>query len=493
MIRKPLLCLFLAYALAASQNLWASAARVNALGGLSLVVEDETVDLNPFVLGNPAGLVLLPSKSRLDLAGEYFYENQSTASFHRTYAGSIDNLDTNTVNYQGLLFFPTDRWGVQLDGDYLYSEGSTNSGLGTQGNNRTRGLLRTAYDFGPFVLGAEFNPSQTTSPLAPQQTGGGAVVSGTDTTTALPVNAGLLACFPGDAGPKQDRFEIGGVYSNQLTPPKEEADLNVIPTSASTPSPVTATFSDTNAQVFGPEAYFEIPGSLQIAVLSRFAQFSTNLQETSPDTLLVPTPVNYKYDDGSIMALTGLFKSSSPLVKGLNLKLGGFLVYSNSNETFYDLGGSTTSTSTAQSLSAQVGAGVERFDDFTVGLQAALQNVTGANHNASGADTGDTGYLSYSLSLGGERWLSKHWAFRMGLVYQNQYNSGNVPYSTFFYGIAPGTRLINTVITTGAGFKDDGIYADWVFTFGQPTQDGGGPSAFATQLGTQLAFGVLFN
>lgn len=494
MNRKPLLCLLLTYGLMAGQCLWASEVRLDATGGLSLVMDDEVADLNPFVIGNPAGLALLPSKSRLDLSGDYFYENQSTIAFHRTYAGSLDSLQSNTVNYQGLLLFPTDRWGVQLDGDYLYSETDLSNGLLAQSNNRARGLLRTAYDFGPFVLGAEFAPSQTVSPLSIQQTGGGVVVSGTDTATVLPVNGGLLVCFPSaDPGPKQERFQIGGIYGNQLTPPKEEADLNIIPTSASTPSPVTVIFSDPNAQVFGPEAYFEIPDSLQIAVISRFAQFSTNLQETSPDTTLVPAPVNFKYDDGSQMTLTGIFKSSSPLVRGLNLKLGAFLAYSNFNQNFYDSGGNVTSTSTQQNLSAQVGAGVERFDDFTVGLQAALQDVTGANHDSSGNDTGDTGYLDYSLSLGGERWLSKHWAFRIGLAYQNQYNSGTLPYGTFFYGVAPGNRLISTIITTGAGFKDQGIYADWAFTFGQPTLDGGGPNAFATQVGTQLAFGVLFN
>src|SRR5579871_195203 len=419
MNRKPLLCFFLAGGLVTAPDLWASDARVNAAGGLSLVMEDEVVSINPFTVGNPAGLSLLPPKSRLDLSGTYVFENEAEDRFQRTYAGSLQDLQSNGVNYQGLILFPTDRWGVQLNGDYLYTEGPAGSRLNTDGNNRLRGLLRTAYNFGPFALGAEFTPSQTTSPIAAQATGGGQIVSGNDTATALSVNGGLLACFPADPGPKQDRFEIGGVYSNQLTAPQDEVDLNVVPTSLSTPSPVTATFTDTNAQVFGPEAYFESPGSLQAAVVSRFAQVSTQLQENSPNALLVPNPVNYKFDDVSQMVLSGIFKSSSPLGAGVNLKLGGFLSYSNLNSNFYGSTGATASTATQQNFLAQVGTGVERTGDFTVGFQAALLSVTGANHDASGTDTGDTGFLDYSFALGGERWLSKPWAFRMGLAYHN--------------------------------------------------------------------------
>ena len=477
----------------ASQCLWASDARINAVGGLSLVMDDEFYALNPFTIGNPAGLVTLPSKSRFDLSGDYFYEDQAAVSFHRTYAGAVGSLDNNTVKYKGLIFFPTDRWGVQLDGDYLYTETDLSNGLLASSNGRVRGLLRTAYDFGPFVLGAEFAPSQTVSPLSIQQTGGGAVVSGTDTTTDLAVNGGLLACFPADPGPKQDRFEIGGVYGNQLAPPKEEADLSVIPTSATTPSPVTATFTGTTAQVIGPEAYFEIPGSLQLAAISRIVQFSTNLQETSPDTVLVPKPLDFKINDGSGLDLIGAFKSSSALLKGLNLKLGGLVSYGTVLQNSYNQAGNTTSTVNQQTLKAQIGTGVERPDDFTVGLQAALQSVTGTNQDSSGNSLGSTGYLTYSFAFGGERWLSKHWAFRMGLTYENQYNNGTAPYSAFFYPVGPGIRVINTTITTGFGFKDQGVYADWLFAYGQPSQDGGGPSSFATQLGTQLSFGVLFD
>lgn len=470
--------------------LWASDARVDATGGLSLVIDDDNYQAIPFIVGNPAGLALIPSKSRLDVSGNYFFENETADQFQRHYVGNVGTLDVNTVNYQGLILFPTDRWGVQLDADYLYTEGQAISGLNAQGNNRLRGLLRTAYDFGPFVLGAEFTPSQTTSPLSNQPLGGGQLVSGTDTNNSRTINGGLLACFPGDPRPQEDRFEIGGIYGNQLTPAQDVVDLNIVPTPSAAPIPITATFTDTNAQVFGPEIYFESPGSLQIAVVSRFAQFTSQLGESDPATVIQP----YKTGDGSEMDLTGVFKSSSPLGRKLNFKAGGLVSFASQNQNSYNSTGSTTSTSTQQNLQAQVGAGIESIGDFTVGMQAALQTVSGSQVTPSGTDLGDTGYMAYSVAFGGERWLSKHWAFRMGLAYQNQFNNGNIPYTTFYFpAMDPDVRLISTIITLGLGFKDNGFYLDGELSYGEPTRDGGGPSDFATQVGTQLAAGVMFD
>lgn len=197
MIRKSLLFFsLLSCGLSAEWSLWASEARVNAAGGLSLVMEDEVDDINPFVLGDPAGLALLPPKDRFDLSGEYFYETESEDQFQRHYAGTVGDLASDTVNYKGLILFPTDRWGVQLNSDYLYTEGQAASTFNSLGNNRVRGLFRTAYRFGPLALGAELTPSQTTSPLAAQPINASEITSGSDTTTSWAVKGGLLACFP---------------------------------------------------------------------------------------------------------------------------------------------------------------------------------------------------------------------------------------------------------------------------------------------------------
>jgi hypothetical protein len=486
--------LLLGPGLLAVPTLWASEARVSAAGGLSLVMEDEVYDINPFVLGDPAGLAFLPPKERLDLSGEYFYENDAADQFERHYAGTLGNMADDTVNYKGLILFPTDRWGVQLNGDYLYTEGQAESNFNSIGNNRVRGLLRTAYRFGPFALGAELAPSQTTSPLAGQPLGTSEITSGSDTSTAWGVNGGLLACFPSDPGPHQDRFEIGGIYGNQLTAPQDTVDLNIIPNGSLASSPLTAIVTESTDQTIGPEAYFESPGTFQAAVITRFIQVTSNLQLSSPNILLVPQTLNYKADDTSAAVLAAVFKSATPLDGGLNWRNGGLVTLSNSTQNSYDPSGAPVSTLNQQNLEAQVGTGVEKPGDFTVGLQASLQTVSGTDKDSLGNGLGDTGYLVYSFSMGGERWITKQWAFRMGLAYQNQFNSGNVPYSTFYLpAMDPGVRLITTIITVGAGFKDEGFYGDWEFSYGQPTRYGGDPSAFATQVGTQLALGVAFN
>ncbi|HET9870219.1 MAG TPA: hypothetical protein VFR02_06980, partial [bacterium] len=72
MKKAPLLAIFILF-LGQSISL-ASDTRVDSMGGLSLVATDEVDDINPFILGNPAGLALLPAQSRLDVAGEWIKE-----------------------------------------------------------------------------------------------------------------------------------------------------------------------------------------------------------------------------------------------------------------------------------------------------------------------------------------------------------------------------------------------------------------------------------
>ncbi len=486
-------CFFLVLIILLTKIATASEVRVNATGGLSLVMEDEVYDLNPFTVGNPAGLALLAPQNRLDASAQWFSESETADHFQRNYFGTMGDMTNNTINYNGLIYFPMNRWAIQADADYLYTEGQDNLGLDTQGNNRTRELLRTAYNFGPVVLGTELAPTQTVNPLADQFINGGEILSGQDNSSAMSLDNGLLLCFPADPGPQQERFEIGGIYDYQLQSPLQTLQFNLIPTGFTNPSSETGTLTGTTYQTFGPEAYFNSPGSLQATVVTRFANYSTSYQTDSSNPNLV-TPA-YQIISGSETEVVGAFKNSLPLPQGLRIKTGGLLSIESSRQNSFNAAGTTATDENQQTLQVEAGVGLENPGNFTIGLQASLQNVSGTSVNAAGNNIGDTGYETYSISIGGERWLSKQWAFRMGVIYQNQYNSGNQPYTTFFLpGLDPSVRLETTTLTAGAGFKEGGFYGDLTFSYGQPVRDGSDSTdAFATQIGAQLATGILFN
>ncbi len=490
--RRFYICLFLL--LCSAQTALASEARVNAAGGLSLVMDDDVYTINPFVVGDPAGLVLISPATRLDVKAQWFGETESLDNFERNYAGTISDLTGKTLTYKGLIFFPTDRWAVQVDADYLYTEGAITSGLETAGNNRTRQLLRTAYNFGPVVLGTELMPIQSFSPVTDQFIGGGEIVSGEDKSSSWSLNSGLLVCFPENPAPQQERFKIGGVYSYQLHAPLETAYLNIIPTGFSVASPVTATLTGTTARNFGPEIYFDVPGSFQAVLVAHFADVGITTQILSPNAVLAPDPSAYKSDDGSSMNVLGALKCVLP-VGGLRVKSGGLLSFSSGELNVLSRAGTVLASTDLWSLEARAGAGIEEVDQFTIGFQASIQSWGGTIFDASGNNIGNNGFLDYSLFFGGENWIKKDWAIRMGFGFENQFNSGNQPASTFFWpSFSPGVRLLTNTITLGTGYKDKGLYSDLTLSYGHPSRyDSNDPRAFAQQVGVQWAMGVFFN
>lgn len=489
---RTLLCCSIILLSLTTGILWASEVRVDSVGGLSLVLDDETVAINPFTFGDPAGLALLPPKNRLDATLDWFYENEMPDNFQRHYFGTVGEITSNTVNYNGLILFPTDRWAVQADGDYLYSEGLSTAGLEAQGVNRTRELLRTAYNFGPVAAGIELAPTQTTSPLAAQAIGSAQAVSGRDTETTSSLNGSLLVCFP-SASPRGDRLEIGGGYSYQINAPLDTVGLSVIPSGSSTAFPVTATTTASKFQSFGPEVYFDSPGSMQAAVACRILNFSDSFDEVSPNSSLLLSSSPFTSNTGSLTDLVGALKNAFPLSGGLNLKTGAALEVLSSTQNSYDPNGATASTQTLEDWKAQAGVGVEQPGDYTVGIQASVENTNGSNLDGAGNNLGNTNFTAFTTALGGEKWLSPQWAFRVGIAYLNQFNGGDVPYTTFFLpNIDPGVRLETTTLTAGLGFKDTWFYTDLGFSYGQPVRDGSSAGAFAVQIGADWAAGILF-
>src|ERR1035441_7911592 len=137
----------------------ASENRVDATGGLTTLLEDETTDLDLFLDGNPAGLVLLNTRDRLDLSGEWLYSAQEGpwGAHQQQILTTIPRYTDNPIKYEGLMLFPDPHWALQVLGDYFSSQGVsiTNYSADTQALTDYQQLVRTAYDFGFGAVGLE--------------------------------------------------------------------------------------------------------------------------------------------------------------------------------------------------------------------------------------------------------------------------------------------------------------------------------------------------
>jgi hypothetical protein len=478
--------------LLSAPSAFASEARVNAAGGLLLIFDDEVYSLTPFTLGNPAGLALIPSTSRFDIKGQYLHENDDSLGTTRGYFGTLGSaLDSKVISYNGLILFLDNHWAVQMDADYLYAQGQPAINLDTNGNNRTRELFRTAYNFGFATLGVEVAPTQVFSPIPDQFISPGEVVSGEEHSDAWTLNSGLLASFPENPKPKDERLYVGGLYGFQMTQPVDKFSLNIIPTGFSTTSPVTATFTGTKTQSFGPEVYFDSPGSMQLGLLARFVDFALNLDMESPNGLLVPSPGSFKYEDGSGYELIGVTKMALPLPGTSKLRTGALLTFSSSDFNNYQQGGGIQAEGNQWSWQATTGAGIENPDHFTLGFQASIEQKGGNTFDASGNSLARSGYLDYGFNFGVEKWADAHWALRTGFAYRNEINSGDQTVSTLYWPvIGSGVRLITNTFSAGVGFKDKGFYMDLTGSYGQAKQWNSTYDIFGNQLWGQWALGV---
>lgn len=114
----------------------ADQATVQALGNVSLVLEDETTTLSLFNLGNPAGAAFRPAQSRLDLtlqAGQKLASEEFTTSpvdiiestpniTSYVFGNTIDAFGTTVTVAQSKLFFPNlDQHGNTLPAGTLFS------------------------------------------------------------------------------------------------------------------------------------------------------------------------------------------------------------------------------------------------------------------------------------------------------------------------------------------------------------------------------------
>ena len=422
----PLLRLLLLVGLALTSSAgWASETRVDSAGGLTTILDDETDTLDLFLDGNPAGLVLLNTRERLDLSAEWSYSDQEGpwGSNKQQVFTTIPRYTDAPIKYEGLMFFPDPHWAVQVLGDVFTNQGVSiaNYSNNTETSSQYRGLVRAAYALPFAALGVEILDVESDKAFDPglynPYVG---LASGAGGQNQTLVKAGFITTFPDRTSPQDPRWEAGAYFQTQLGSSLLNQNLSLfyLNSPAFTANQVT-TWDD--YYVWGAELLYELPSVLKIRFSAALTDSDNDFEQTVPYTSPYFSSLNkfhsYQYQ---AMNTTAAFRLTLPFSETENLKLGGALSGFFYNQDFLRTAGTVYDNKDRQQIVTSFGIGLENPKDYTMGLQWKSQSYTSGNDSINNPGTVSTvsaaDYAYYQLAFGGERWVSSTWAFRLGLV-----------------------------------------------------------------------------
>ncbi len=444
--------------------LFASESRVDSAGGLTTVIDDETNNGDLFLDGNPAGLVLLATHDRFDLAGQWTYLNSQPAApgaLQQSFS-TIPRLNNDgVIKYEGLMVFPDPHWAFQVAGDFLYPQGQVEGNYlaDTYSTHQYRSLLRAAYNSGPFAFGLEVSNTESDDTIDPGLfTPYIGQSEGSNSNNFTRVRAGVISIFPENEDRDSPRWEVGGVFETSIGADNTDSDLDRFYLG----SPVVnlqQTSSLTQYYYFGPEVYYDIPGRLLLKfysfVTNNYNTFSQSVNPTSAGFLNSSTYVNLQFQS---MNNFGTFRLTLPLSDKENLKLTGSFQAILTNSDFLGTGENVTSNQNRQQFNGALGVGLESPGDYSWGLQFITQGYVHDDQVISTNNLTATDYVLYQLALGGEKWLSSHVALRGGMVIEEDIYSQSV-----------NLDVLQTLLTTGLGYEDKGMKLDGKFILGPET------------------------
>ncbi len=464
---KTIIRIFLVLWLGAAfalRPLLASETRVDAAGGLTTVIDDETDNGDLFLDGNPAGLVLLDTHDRFDLAGQWSYLNSQPAgpgALQQSFSTDPRLSNDNLIRYQGLMVFPDPHWAFQVAGDFLNLQGQVPSNYfgDSYSTNQYRELIRAAYNSGPFAFGLEISNNESDNDYDPglftQYVGQS---SGSNSENKTRVRAAFISIFPENLDKESGRWEVGGVFETTLG--ADNTNFRGERFYLGSPAfNLQQTVSVDQYYFFGPEVYYNLPGRL----LLKFYSFVTNdysrfTQTATPTAAGFPDLSPYTNTQYQAMNNVGVFRLSFPLSDKQNLKLGGSFQTFLYNIAFLGTGENVTTSENRQQISGTLGIGLESPDDYTWGLQFTTQSYVYDAQTVSTNLLTATDYDFYQLALGGEKWLSPQWALRGGLILEEDVYSQSV-----------NVDILATSVTAGLGYEDKGMKLDGKFVFGPQT------------------------
>ena len=471
-------CLLLLVGLAGKPTIsYASENRVEATGGLTTIMTDETNDLSLFLDGNPAGLALLNTRSRFDLSGQWFYSDQEGpwgTSKQQTWT-TIPRISDSTIRYEGLMLFPTPNWSFQLLGDFLSTQGLPVYTSDTYTLSQYRGLVRAAYALPFGALGVEILNIESDKNYDPgllnSFTG---LASSSGGQNQMLLKTGIAATFPAPSSPDSPRWQAGGFFTTQLGPSVENQNL-ILYYSNNSNFPVTRTTPTTDYYSYGGELLYEIPQRVKIRFSTDFINYDTDYDQS---VAFYSDGVKSKITYFQTMNVDCATRLIFPFSEQENLNLGGSvdIYFTNVPDFLGDGSQFFHNYSNRQQISTRFGIGLESPKEYTFGFQWKSQNyVVGAqNLLSTGLNSSNTDFDLYQVAFGGERWLSPTWAFRLGLVLEDRIYTGGNP------------DTLTTTVDAGFGVEKVFGRVDFRLFMGQTTDNNNSTNTVGF-LGSQIS------
>lgn len=440
----------------------ASETRVDSAGGINSILDDETNNGDLFLDGNPAGLVLLQTRDRFDLTGQYTRTDtrpEGVGSTQITLTTFPRLSNDATIRYEGLMIFPDPHWAFQLGGDFLASQGTvaTNYVADTYAPRQYWDLLRVAYNAGPFALGLEVGDDELDNQYDPglfNQFVGQS--SGSNSENKGRLRAGLITTFPENQDKEAPFWELGGVFETQLGPDTVQFQGERFYLGSS-PFSLQQNTATTQYYYFGPEVRYELPGTLTLRffsfVTNDYTTFSQQANPTAPGFGDFSPFINSQFQS---MDNLGSFRLTVPLTPTENLKLGGYLSAYLYNVDILGSGHNVTSDQDRAQVSGDFGIGLDHPGDSTWGFEFTTDNYGYDDQVVSTNVLTATDYDLYQYALGGEKWLSRNFALRGGLIVEDD-----------VYSQAGHQTILKTSAVAGLGYEDKGLKLDTKFLVGQ--------------------------
>jgi hypothetical protein len=430
---------------------WASETRVDSTGGLTTILDDETTDLDLFLDGNPAGLVLLNTKDRLDLSGEWSYTDQEGpwgANKQQIFT-TIPRYTDGPIKYEGLMLFPDPHWAVQVLGDAFVNQGVpfANYTADTETSSQYRGLVRAAYALPFGALGLEIEDVGIDDSFDPGLYNPNVgLASGSDSQNQVLVKGGFITTFPGPSSAEDPRWQAGGYFQSQVGTAPLERSLSLF--YLNSPS---FTVSQTNSTIdytdWAAELYYVLPSVAKVRFSVSLINSDNEFQQTVPFTSAdFSNLTKYHSDQYQSMVTTGAFKLRLPFSDTESLDMGGFISGFFNNQDVLRTTGTVSDDKDRQQIGTAFGIGLDSPKEYTMGLQwkslSYAINTDLINNPGTTSSLAGTDYSYYQLAFGGEKWISPTWAFRLGLVGEiDDYSSTSI-------------STLTTTINAGLGIEE---------------------------------------
>ncbi len=481
---------------------FAQETRVDATGGLDMVLTDETTELNPYNLGNPAGMALLPAGSRLEMALPWYGVSNADGSIKNSFLSVSQGLNlgfpqiASPYDYQGFLYVPGNDWAFQAFGLFLDENEQQPQVPWSSQLQEELGMVKAANQYGRLSVGAELEFLQYSDDVSESS-------PYTTTVTEGSLILGLIYNQPlGDEG--ADRWlRLGGTFMFNVSPAKEIYNFNDIP--------INLQWIDTNITseiLFEPGLFLDLAKNFEAVIQPEMIHESTTESETNSDPTHYLDEPTFLFQTEDAFDLVMNYKWKIPLnyhgePQPLTFNQGGLLTVESFTYNNFEPSGSTFSTNTGNSTRFQLGIGLEREKNFTCGIQLEVLSSTGSFQGASGPATQENSFSNTRVIFGGEKWITPELSLRMGFTHvdeQSQLVNGMGGEDiTDYFNVYPDEDISGWLWTTGAGYEVKDVRLEGMIFLLEPqsiamsSQNYSGPAYTYTVFGGEFSIAWKLN